>query len=139
MEREDGLGAIPSESIVDDHGRSPEEACEIAGEVSAALVAVLERLGPDERTAFLLREVFDYDYPEVAAMVGKSEAACRQLIHRARTHLRECRARFAVTPQCRERILGKFLVAMATGDRQAVLAFLAEQIDCVRVASPAIA
>lgn len=120
-----------SESIVEDCVSSPEEECEIADEVSAAFLAVLERLGPEARAAFLLREVFDYDYPEVARMVGKSESACRQLIHRSRTHLRDCRARFVITPECRERVLNKFLAAIGTGNRQAVLALLAERIEYV--------
>lgn len=125
-EREQDQAPWLPESIVEDYASSPEEECEIADEVSAAFLAVLERLGPEARAAFLLREVFDYDYPEVARMVGKSEPACRQLIHRSRAHLRDCHARFAITPECRERVLNKFRAAIRTGDRQAVLALLAE-------------
>lgn len=127
-EREECAGPWLEESIADDYAPSPEEQAEIADEVSAAFLAVLERLGPEERTAFLLREVFDYDYPEVARMVHKSESACRQLIHRSRAHLRDSQARFAVTPECRERVLKKFLAAIRTCDREAVLALLAEEI-----------
>ena len=104
--------------------------------MSADRFAEVERLyheatqrRPEERAAFLLREVFDYDYPEVAQMVDKSESACRQLIHRSRMHLRDSHARFAVTPECRERVLKKFLAAIATCDRQSVLALLAEEIE----------
>jgi RNA polymerase sigma-70 factor, ECF subfamily len=128
-EREEYTEHCLPEPVVEDHVPSPEEHCEFAGEVSSALLAVLERLGSEERAAFLLREIFDYDYPEVARIVGKSESACRQLIHRSRTRLRDCRARFAVTPECRQRVLQKFRAAIGTGDRQAVLALLEEKID----------
>ena len=117
------------EAIEEDDVPSPEEQVEISGEVSAAFHAVLERLGSEERAAFLLREIFDYDYPEVAQMVDKSESACRQLIHRSRIHLRDSRARFDVTPECGERVFKKFLAAIATGDRQAVQALLEEEIE----------
>jgi len=128
-EREEYMGTWLPEAIEEDYVPSPEEQVEIAEEVSVAFLAVLERLGSEERAAFLLREVFDYDYPDVAQMVDKSESACRQLIHRARTHLRDSRARFAVTPECGERVFKKFLAAIATGDRQAVQALAAEEID----------
>ena len=128
-EREEYLGNWLPEAIEEDFAPSPEEQVEIAGEVAAAFIAVLERLGSEERAAFLLREVFDYDYPEVAKMVDKLESACRQLLHRSRTHMRYYHARFAVTPECRERVLKRFLAAIATGDRQAVLALLAEEIE----------
>ena len=130
-EREQDKAPWLPEFIVEDCVSSPEEECVIADEVSAAFLAVLECLGPEARAAFLLREVFDYDYPEVARMVGKSESACRQLIHRSRAHLRDCRARFVVTPECRERVLSKFLAAIGTGNRQAVFALLAERIEYV--------
>ena len=117
------------EPIVDDNVPSPETQCELADDVSVAFLAVLERLGPEERAAFLLHEVFDYDYPEVAQMIGKSEPACRQMIHRARPRVRESRPRFAVTVESRERLLEKFLAAAGTGDRRAVMALLAEDVE----------
>ena len=102
---------------------------ELADEVSVAFLVVLERLGPEERAAFLLHEVFDYDYPEVAQMLGKSEPTCRQMIHRARARVRESRPRFSVTAESRERILTKFLAAAGSGDRKAVMALLAEDVE----------
>jgi len=117
------------ERIVEDSVPSPEQQFELACDISVAFLAVLERLGPEEWAAFLLREVFEYDYSEVAQVLGKSEPACRQLIHRSRTHLRDPDARFAVTQECHERILEKFFAAMGTGDRQAILALLAEEVD----------
>jgi len=128
-EREEYLGTWLPEALEDDYVPSPEEQVEIAEDVSFAFLAVLERLGSEERAAFLLREIFDYDYPEVAQMVDKSESACRQLIHRSRTHLRDSHARFVVTPECRERVLKKFLAAIATCDRQDVQALLEEEVE----------
>jgi RNA polymerase sigma-70 factor (ECF subfamily) len=102
---------------------------ELTGEVSIAFLALLERLGPEERAAFLLHDVFDYDYPELAKMIGKSEPTCRQTVHRARARVRESRPRFSVPAQTRERVLGKFLVAVKSGDRQAVMALLAADAE----------
>jgi len=133
-EREEYMGSWLPEAIEEDHVPSPEEQVENAEEVSVALDAVLERLGSEERAAFLLRDVFDYDYSEVAQMVEKSESACRQLIHRAHARLRDCRARFTVTSECRERVLKTFRAAIGTGDRQAVLALLAEKIEYAQAA-----
>ena len=107
----------------------PKTQSEIADEISVAFLAVLERLGPEERAAFLLREVFDYDYPEVSRIVGKSEPACRQLVHRALPRVREARPRFVVAAESRERLLAKFLTAVGTGDREAVMSLLAEKVE----------
>lgn len=76
---------------------------------------MLERLTPDERAAFLLREVFDTDYPDVARTLGKSEAACRQLVSRARAQVREGRARFAVSREEHLRLLERFAAAAREG------------------------
>jgi RNA polymerase sigma-70 factor (ECF subfamily) len=130
-EREQDTGPWLPESIAEDNVASPEEQCEIADDVSVAFLAVLERLGPEARAAFLLREVFDYDYPEVARMVGKSEAACRQMVHRALPRLRESHARNVVTVELRERLLKKFFAAVESGDRKAVVALLAEDVECL--------
>lgn len=123
------VGPWLSEPIVEDQFPSPEIQLELAGEVSLAFVAVLERLGPEERVAFLLHDVFDYDYPEVAQMLGKAEPTCRQMIHRARTRVRESKPRFSVTAESRERLLKKFHAAIGTGDRKAVMALLAEDVE----------
>ena len=130
-EREQDTGPWLPEPVVGDYVLSPEEQCEIAEEVSVALLTILERLGPEARAAFLLREVFDYDYSEVAQMVGKSEAACRQMMHRARLRVRESRAFHVVTVESRERLLKKFFAAVESGDRKAVLALLAEDVECM--------
>jgi RNA polymerase sigma-70 factor, ECF subfamily len=129
QERERYVGPWLPEPIVDEHIPSPEAQRELADEVSVAFLVVLERLGPEERAAFLLHEVFDYDYPEVAQILGKSEPTCRQMIHRARARVRESRPRFSVTAESRERILTKFLAAAGSGDRKAVMALLAEDVE----------
>ena len=99
------------ERIAEDCAPSPETELEFRDEVSIGLLAALERLGAEERAAFLLHDVFDYGYEEVAQALSKTQPCCRQLIHRTRAHLRDSRARFAVTRECRERILKVFLAA----------------------------
>ena len=110
------------EHVVEDHMPSPEMQLEFSEEVSIGFLAVLERLGPEERAAFLLHDVLDYEYQEVAKILSKTESACRQTIHRARVRLRDPRARFAVTQESCERILKKFLATIRSGDREAVMA-----------------
>jgi RNA polymerase sigma-70 factor, ECF subfamily len=129
QERVHYVGEGLPEPIVDDHTPSPEMQRELADDVSVAFLAVLERLGPKERAAFLLHDVFDYDYPEVSQTLDKAEPACRQLISRARARLRDCRARFRVSAESRDRLLKTFLVAIASGSRQAVMALLAEDVQ----------
>jgi RNA polymerase sigma-70 factor (ECF subfamily) len=128
-ERDQDVGLCDGRCVADDYVPSPEEQCETADEVAAAFMAIFERLGPEARAAFLLREVFDCDYSEVARLLGKTEAACRQLIHRSYAHLRDVRARFRLSPLCRDRLLKKCLAAIASGDRQSVLALLAEDVE----------
>lgn len=128
-ERVHYFGERLPEPIVDGHIPSPEMQRELVDDVSVAFLAVLERLGPEERAAFLLHDVFDYDYPEVAQALGKAEPACRQVISRARARLRGSRARFRVSAESRDRLLRKFLVAIGSGNRQAVMALLAEDVE----------
>jgi RNA polymerase sigma-70 factor (ECF subfamily) len=137
-EREQEAPPWVPQPMVDDHVHSPERQGEIAEEVSVAFFAVVERLAPDERAVFLLREVFDYDYAEVAKTLGKTESGCRQVIHRARSRVRDPRARCSVTAESRQRLLEKFLVAAHTGDRNAVMALLAEIAKYTADASTAV-
>lgn len=125
-ERESYVGPWLPEPLVGATLPSPELQLEMANEVSVAFLAVLERLAPEERAAFLLHEVFDYDYPEIAGILGKAEPACRQLVHRARVHLLAGRPRFVMAAHARERLLEKFIVAVGSGDRQAVMELLSE-------------
>ncbi|RRN57258.1 RNA polymerase sigma-70 factor [Pseudoxanthomonas sp. SGNA-20] len=107
-----------------DEAPGPARALERAEEVSLAFLAVLERLGPEERAAFLLREVFDHDYAAIARLLERSEAACRQMVHRARTRIAGARPRFGVDPRHHRILLEKFMHAAREGDREAVQALL---------------
>lgn len=125
------VGPWLPEPVLTDALPSPELQLELANEVSVAFLAVLERLGPDKRAAFLLKDVFDYDYPEIAQMLGKTESALRQMVHRAREEVKSARPRFTVAEEARERLLEKFIAAAATGDREAVMALLSEDVEFV--------
>jgi RNA polymerase sigma-70 factor (ECF subfamily) len=100
----------------------------LAESISFAFLLMLERLRPLERAVFLLREVFDYDYAEIAAMVGKSEANCRQVLHRAHQHIGQPPARFEVSHEQQERITYQFIQATTSGDMQGLLNLLTDDI-----------
>jgi len=103
------------------------ESVALTESLSFAFLQMLERLNPVERAVFLLREVFEYGYDEIAAAVGKSEANCRQIHHRARQRIGD-RPRFRVSYQEHERITAEFLHAAATGDVARLAALLAEDV-----------
>jgi RNA polymerase sigma-70 factor (ECF subfamily) len=88
-------------------------------------LTLLERLAPDERAAFLLHDVFDVGYADIAAVLEKSEVACRQVVHRARTRVRGERKRFDVSESAKAALLEKFTAAMEARDEQALLALFA--------------
>src|ERR671933_1278623 len=94
--------------------------------LSFAFLLMLESLSPLERAVFVLREVFDYDYAEIAAMVDRSEANCRQVFHRARQRLAERQTRFESSQEQREEVTQQFMRAASTGDVQGLLRLLAE-------------
>lgn len=100
----------------------------LAESLSFAFLVLLEHLGPLERAVFLLREVFDYEYGEIAAMIGKSEANCRQVFHRAHQRLEERRSRFDVSREQQERMTAQFLRASTAGDMQGLVHLLTEDI-----------
>ncbi len=110
---------------------SPEDLLEQADSLSIAFLAVLERLGPEARAAFLLREVFDTDYDELARTLGKSEAACRQLVSRARVQLRDARPRHQIPPETHERLLRRFADASVRGDMAGLKAMLVEDAELI--------
>jgi RNA polymerase sigma-70 factor (ECF subfamily) len=111
--------------------RTPETVAELASELSVAILWVLERLSPEERAAFLLRQVFDYDYDEIAALLGKSEAACRQIVHRAAERVRLEQPRFTVPHEVHRGVLEKFIRAAQSGERAAIQVLLADQVQLV--------
>lgn len=133
--REHYVGEWLPEPLLDeaqaDAGPSPERLLERADQLSIAFLAVLERLAPEARAAFLLREVFDADYDELARVLGKSQAACRQIVHRAKAQVREGRPRYAVPADAHRRLLGAFAQAMQRGDYQALTAVLADEAELI--------
>lgn len=130
LEREAYVGWWLPEPIIEDE-HTPETAAELASDVSVAFLWVLERLAPEERAAFLLRQVFDQDYAEIAAMLGKSEAACRQLVHRAQARVKQERPRFTVPRDAHRALLARFMQAASAGDRAAMKALMADDVQLV--------
>jgi RNA polymerase sigma-70 factor (TIGR02957 family) len=126
MQREHYTGIWLPEPLLTESPVTPEELSERADDVSVAFLMLLERLTPEARAAFLLREVFDMDYDEVAAAVGKTEAACRQLVSRAKAQLRDERPRFEVSREIHLRLLQSFTRAVELGDFAGIHALLAE-------------
>jgi RNA polymerase sigma-70 factor (ECF subfamily) len=109
-------------------GEAADRGVERASDISMALLMMLERLAPEERAAFLLRDVFDTGYGEIARIVQRSEAAVRQMVHRARERVRGGQARFAAPPDAHGELLRRFRAALEADDQQAVLALLAPEV-----------
>lgn len=103
----------------------PSGRIDAADSISMALLLVLESLSPVERAAYLLRRIFDYDYGEIGAILGKTEANCRQIVSRAEEHVRRRRPRFEARPEEAERITSAFLSACSSGDMRGLLDVLA--------------
>jgi RNA polymerase sigma-70 factor, ECF subfamily len=110
------------EPLVDDEAARH---AETADSLSLAFLHLLEQLSPVERAVFLLRDVFDYPYPEVAEIVGKSPANCRQILTRAHTHVDEGRRRFDVSREERDEVARRFLAAWDEGDTEGLIELLA--------------
>jgi len=104
------------------------EDVELAESVSIAMLTVLETLGPAERVVFVLREVFDVTYAEIAQAVGKTPAAVRQIAHRAREHVAARRPRIQVDRAEQQQVLDRFLAALGSGDVQMLLDVLAPDV-----------
>jgi RNA polymerase sigma-70 factor (ECF subfamily) len=122
-EREAYVGQWLPEPIVT-HA-PPDRDLDLAADLSIAFLTLLERLAPEERAAFLLHDVFDVGYREIASVIERSEAACRQVVHRARERVRGDRKRFDVTEPVKVELLQKFMAAIEARDEQAVLALFA--------------
>jgi RNA polymerase sigma-70 factor (ECF subfamily) len=99
---------------------------EMLEQVSMAFLVVLQRLTPAERAVLLLRDVFDFDYKEIADLVGKSEPACRKLLERARQNVTTEKRLFSASPEVHQRLLEAFTRAAAAGDLDSLVAMLAE-------------
>jgi RNA polymerase sigma-70 factor (ECF subfamily) len=96
--------------------------------VSMAFLVLLETLTPLERAVFLLREVFDYEYAEIAEMVEKDQVACRQLYSRAKKHIADHRPRFKATPEQHRRVLDRFVRAATAGELNGLTELLTEDV-----------
>jgi RNA polymerase sigma-70 factor (ECF subfamily) len=114
--REVYVGPWLPEPLADVDLATPEAKAELASDLSVAFLNLLERLGPEERAAFVLHDVFDCDYDDIAEVLGKTESACRQLVHRARGRVTTERRRFQVDEQTRTRMLEKFIHAASHND-----------------------
>jgi RNA polymerase sigma-70 factor (ECF subfamily) len=115
------IGPWLPDPVVEAGAADPADRIETAESVSMALLLVLESLTPVERAAFLLRRIFDYGYGEIAEILGKTEANCRQLVSRAEEHIHQRRPRFDARPEEAERLTLAFLEACASGDMQGLL------------------
>ncbi len=128
QQREQYVGPWLPEPLLTTGENKMAETAELAESLSVAFLVVLETLSPLERAVFLLREVFDYEYDEIAAIVDKSESNVRQIAHRAKEHVAAKRPRFQTTRAEQERVTQQFIQACANGDVQGVLALLAPDV-----------
>lgn len=127
-EREAYHGPWLPEPLMSDEPSRPDRNLEVSSDLSIAFLVLLERLAPEERAAFLLHDVFDADYHQIATVLGKSEAACRQIVHRARERVRRDEKRFAATDSARVSLLRRFTAAVEARDEHAVLELLAPEV-----------
>jgi RNA polymerase sigma-70 factor (TIGR02957 family) len=123
--REQYVGPWLPEPVLTREMDSPEATLERAESVTLAFLVLLEKLSPEERAVFLLKDVFDYDHAEIGEILGISSANSRQLLHRARTALAQGRPRRAGTPGSRRAMAERFAQAFATGDAAALASMLA--------------
>ncbi|AQW54763.1 MULTISPECIES: RNA polymerase sigma-70 factor [Streptomyces] len=131
VRREEYVGPWFPEPLLSDPYQDPARAVELADSVSMAALLLLERLSPLERAVFVLREVFAFGFDEVATAVGRSEAACRQLLVRARRHMQAGRPRFEADRQERQELATRFFDALKDGDVGALRNLLAADVQLV--------
>ncbi|MEU3518829.1 RNA polymerase sigma-70 factor [Streptomyces sp. NPDC006654] len=131
VRREEYVGPWLPEPLLSDPYQDPERSAELADSVSMAALLLLERLSPLERSVFVLREVFAFGFDEIAAAVGRSEAACRQLLVRARQHMQAGRPRFEADRQKRQELATRFFDALKGGDVGGLQNLLAADVQLV--------
>ncbi len=124
--RESYVGPWLPEPLLGDDTLGADRATELADDVSVALMMALERLSPLERAAFILHDVFDYGYDEVAATLNRQEEACRQLASRARGHIKAARPRYRPSADEHSKVVRAFASAVVDGDVESLRATLAE-------------
>src|SRR5260370_11230757 len=128
VQREEYVGQWLPEPLVTDPGSDPLGLIKIDESLSMAFLVLLERLTPIERAVFLLREVFEYEYSEIGAVLGQSEVNCRQILRRARQHVSAMRPRFEASTQKQNDLLQRFLEAIGTGDMEGLLGLLSHDV-----------
>jgi RNA polymerase sigma-70 factor (TIGR02957 family) len=126
--REAYIGEWLPEPLLTDPAEDPAARAELADSLSLAFLVMLETLTPEQRAAFLLHDVFDYDYGQVAEIVGKSEQNARQLASRARRHVEERRPRFEPSRERRDELAERFFAAIEEGEVGALEELLAEDV-----------
>lgn len=126
--REDYVGQWLPEPIIDQYGSTTMEIERFDHDVSYALMLALERLSPLERAAFILHDLFDFEFSEIAGSIGRTEPACRQLARRARTQLQNARPRFAQSGEKTRMLAEAFFRAARQGDRVQLLEMLASDV-----------
>ncbi|MEO9530406.1 RNA polymerase sigma factor SigJ [Roseibium sp.] len=128
-QRVDYVGPWIPEPLQIEAGSDPERDLGRAQSLTTAFLLLLERLSPRERAAYLLREVFGKSYPEVAAVLGVSEQACRQLVSRAGRHLQDPASRYVPAADHQDRMLGAFLAALESGSTDRLAGLLSETVQ----------
>ncbi|MET8962991.1 RNA polymerase sigma-70 factor [Streptomyces sp. NPDC004074] len=131
VRREQYVGPWFPEPLLSDPYQDPARAAELADSVSMAALLLLERLSPLERSVFVLREVFAFGFDEIAAAVGRSQAACRQLLVRGRRHMQDGRPRFEADRQERQELAARFFDALREGDVHGLQNLLAADVSMV--------
>ncbi|WP_448316058.1 RNA polymerase sigma-70 factor [Streptomyces sp. CO7] len=131
VRREEYVGPWLPEPLLNDPYEDPERAAELSDSVSMAALLLLERLSPLERSVFVLREVFAFGFGEIAEAVGRSEAACRQLLVRARRHMNDGRPRFEADRRERQALAARFFEALSLGDVDALRDLLSADVRTV--------
>jgi Sigma-70, region 4 len=129
VRREQYVGEWLPEPIITDGHDDPARHAETADSLSLAMLVLLESLSPEQRAVLLLHDVFDYGYPEIAAIVGKSQDNVRQLATRARRHLAQRRPRFQTTREQRDELTRRFFQAAEQGDLAGLEALLAHDVE----------
>jgi RNA polymerase sigma-70 factor, ECF subfamily len=128
VQREEYVGQWLPEPIITGPGSDPLEIIRVDESLSMAFLVMLERLTPVERAVFLLREVFEYEYSEIAAVLGQSEANCRQILSRAKQHVSAIRPRFKTSLREKSDLLERFLKATSSGDMEGLVALLSNDV-----------
>lgn len=126
VEREKYIGEWLPEPLIAGAAPDPAEKLETAANLSMAYMVLLERLTPVERAAFLLHDVFDCAYPLIANILRKSEAACRQVVHRARQRVRSEKSRFKASDAALRTLINQFMAAADAGDDKTLLSLFAK-------------